>query len=283
MKGKTLAAFLGVVAAVLVAVFFFTKDDGDARDGATPKRRRHGVRIERRVPRDLSAKESVRKAMSGYKPQKRRPLSAEEKKRRHDYETELFGRFQGKDREAVEALQTALDANDFEAVVASVATAGASANPEVRMQAVTALGWFGAESLPELTVFMADKDEDVANEAAEQWQLGLSEIDDDEVRAATAEVAMCTLNHEDAMQQIVGEITGQSDELKIVQALVDIIDSGNRVGMEIAKEEYESLTGEEWTNVDDAEAWLQENYEPEEDDDRQDEQSEEMNNERNEQ
>ena len=51
-----------------------------------------------------------------------------------------------------------------------------------------------------------------------------------------------------------------------VAEIVDIIDSGNEAGVRIAKEEYETLTGEEWKGVDAAEAWLQENYVPPEED-----------------
>lgn len=270
MKVKTLVVLVGVLAAVAVAVALLSRpaetETTDETAGAEKTSQRG--KIKRRTYKDVSAKESIRQAMSGCRKTDRR-TSQTDGRRRIRKPADMFANLKGEDRRLAEAVQEALDENDFEAVVVSAEKAAASRNPEVRMHAVNALGWFGAEALPELTVFMSDKDEEVANEAADQWQLGLNEIEEDDIRIATAEAAMRTLNHEEAMQQIVGEITGQSDEFKIVQALADIIDSGNRVGMKIAQEEYEALTGEEWTGLEAAQAWLDENYEPEEPDEEQ--------------
>ena len=42
-------------------------------------------------------------------------------------------------------------------------------------------------------------------------------------------------------------------------------DSLNSAAVKAAKETYNTITGEDWSNIDKAEAWLQENYEPEDD------------------
>ena len=244
-----LAAAVAIVAAALLV--------WSMCDSAPSKESSRRPRIERRAHHDKSARESVREAMSGYKG--KREVSKGPARKIGD----LFGHLKGVDRRDAEAIQNALDDNDLGRVVAAADKAGNSGNPEVRKLAVEALGWFGAEALPELTPFLADADEEVADAAADQWQIGLTQIDDDEIRIATAEAAMRTIGHEDALRQIVSEITAQDDDLKVMQALVDIIDSENRVGAEIAKEEYETLTGKPWSGIDAAESWLEENYTPE--------------------
>lgn len=261
MKVKTIAGVLAamVIIGVAVALHWGWGDGQPQQPNSMEKSGRSRNRIERRVHDDKSAKESVRQAMTG---RKSKPQGKVRKRVKTPPAT-LYAHLKGKDRVVADAMQSALDDNDYSSVVKSAEKASKSSNPEVRQLAVEALGWFGADALPELTVFMGDPDEDVASAAADQWEQGLCEIEEDDIRIATAEAAMRTINHEDAMRQIVTEITGQADELKIMQSLVDIIDSGNRVGVEIAKEEYETLTGEEWAGIEAAEAWLDENYEPE--------------------
>lgn len=176
-----------------------------------------------------------------------------------------FSHMNPKDRKLSLAVQAALDENDFKSVVKATTAALKSPNPEVRENAVEALGWFGVEALPELTPLMGDKNEDVAESAVNCWQSALSEIESDDTRAKIAETVMPVLDNTDALEMIVTEITGQDDELKIMQSLVNLMQCGNEKVVAVVKEEYESMTGDAWTGFDAAEAWLQENYEPLED------------------
>ena len=176
------------------------------------------------------------------------------------------------DKTRVLSVQEALDEDDFAAVARAAHGALASANPEVREAAIEALGWFGAEALPELTPLMADPNDDVAEAAISQWELALGEIDAAETRAAIAEAVMQTLTRKDALESIVCEITNQDDDLAILESLVAIIEGENAVGAEVARDAYETLTGEAWTDIDAANRWLEENYDPpEEADDAEDE------------
>ena len=54
------------------------------------------------------------------------------------------------------------------------------------------------------------------------------------------------------------------DEKLALQTLVDVIEGGKAApqGVATAREQYEFLTGEEYTNIDAANQWLAENYEP---------------------
>ena len=171
------------------------------------------------------------------------------------------------DRKLVLSVQDALDGSNFSAVANTARHALESTNSIVREAAVEALGWFGAEALPDLTPLMADADDDVAQAAIMQWELALGEIEAPSVKAEIAEAVLKTLTNKDALQSIICEITNQDDDFEILESLVSIIESGNAVGAEVAKEEYETLTGEEWSDIDAANRWLEENYIPTESDD----------------
>ena len=167
------------------------------------------------------------------------------------------------DRKLAVAVQEALDADDFTAVLKAAHSAIKSKSPVVREAAVEALGWYGAEALPELTTLMADPDEDVAQTAISQWELALNEIEESETRAEIAAAVMKTLANKEALETIVCEITNQDDDFVILEVLVGIIEGcDNKAGVEVACEEYERLTGEEWTSIEAANKWLEENYEP---------------------
>ncbi len=174
------------------------------------------------------------------------------------------------DRKIVLSVQDALDEDNFSAVASAAQHALKSTNPAVREAAIEALGWFGPQALPDLTPLMADPDDDVANTAISQWELAMSDIEDNDLRLSIAEATMKTLDSVEALTSIVSEITSRDDDLEILESLVSIIESGNEAGARVAREEYEQLTGEEWTDIDAANRWLDENYTPPEPDDDED-------------
>ncbi len=167
------------------------------------------------------------------------------------------------DKKLVLSVQDGLDEDDFDAVSEAAGTALKSDNSVVREAAIEALGWFGPQALPDLTPLMADPDEDVAQTAVSQWELALGEIEETETRVEIATAVMKTLANKEALETIVCEIVNQDDDFVILEALAGIIEGcDNPAGVEVAREEYERLTGEEWTGVEAANKWLDENYEP---------------------
>jgi len=175
---------------------------------------------------------------------------------------EFLDKLSADDRKLVLSVQDALDENNFSAVARTARHALESTNPVVREAAVEALGWFGAEALPDLTPLMADVDDNVAETATAQWELALGEIDDSATRAAIAEATMRVIKNKETLQSIVCEITKQDDDFTILESLVSLIEDSNAVCAEVAREEYETVTGEEWTDIDTANAWLEQNYDP---------------------
>lgn len=222
-----------------------------------------------------SGKDSVREAM---------PETLPKRDRRRERPTriaDLFEHLKGRDRKMAEAVQTALDNDDFEKTAAAAAQALTSTNTEVRLNAVEALGWFGAQALPELMGALEDSDEEIRQSAVNHFESALQEIEKpgDQFRIAVA--AFGALKSEDQLTSLGGLVSnaaselidGEEDEskkdqnrLKVIQAVVDIIDgeSSPAQAVEAAKEVYNTITGNEWLGIDEADRYLSDpdNYDP---------------------
>ena len=170
-----------------------------------------------------------------------------------------------KDQALMRQAREAIDNDDLESARALAAEAAASTNDELREMAVEALSWFGKDAMVELMQFMADANEEVAGAAKDGWLSGLQEIDDEGEKAGVIEATMKGINDGEMLEDIANELIG-IDDLAAIQVLADVIeDGGNSAAVKAAKETYNTITGEDWSNIDKAEAWLQENYEPEDD------------------
>ena len=161
-----------------------------------------------------------------------------------------------------ERIEKALDDEDFELAASCAEEAQKCGDSEIRQSMVDTLGWFGEKALPELTPFLADADEDVRESAMNEWTMALSSIEDDGTKVKTVELAMGVLKDEDSLEEISTEYIGVDEKLA-VESLVRIIEGGgSKEGVEKAKETYEFVTGDEWTDAAEAERWIAEEYEP---------------------
>ena len=133
---------------------------------------------------------------------------------------------------------------------------------EVRQAIVDALGDFGVKALPELTPFLADGNEDVRESAMNEWSIAIAEIKNDEEKLGIAELAMHVLSDENALEEISGEYIGVDEKLAVESILRIIEAGGSKEGVAKAKETYEFVTGDEFTDRAAAEKWLAEEYEP---------------------
>lgn len=203
------------------------------------------------------------------------------KRARDEKPVEIFSHLTGVDRRFAEAVQTALDNDDFKATVEAVQKAMTSTNVEVRINAVEALAWFGTEALPELTACMTDADEEVRQVAESEWELAIQGIDALDTRFRIVTLAFSKLVDKDQLSSFGGLMDSAATEwidsaerkeiederrFEVVQALVDIIEGENKKTAEAACEIYESVTGSEWKGIDEAERYLAdpENYDPDE-------------------
>ena len=258
----------GIAVAVVAAGGYFVV----ARRGGEPSRPVDAAASEKatasRKAKDNPV-EAVRAAMSGMKSN---PGARKGRQRPARPMPDMFANLSGEERKVAEAVQSALDADNTDDIIKASAAALESPNAEVRRMAVDALTWVGLDALPELTGAMADADEEVAEAAEYAWEQSLSEVDDADRRFAISAAVLGTLANDDHLETICGHLTnaalelvdGEDDEakaselrVKVVQALVDIIESGKSVNSRHAKSAYEDITGNEWRGIDEAERYLQ--------------------------
>ena len=170
------------------------------------------------------------------------------------------------DQKIMAAADAAIDEDDLDLARSLAEQALVSDNKELREMVVDALGWFGEEAMSELTPFMSDPDEDVAEQATSHWKDALQEVSDDGTKAGIVELSLNALKNKEILEDVANELM-DIDELAALQVIVNVMEGGNDAATEALREVYDSITGEEWTGVDAAEDWLQKNYTPPEDDD----------------
>ena len=159
-------------------------------------------------------------------------------------------------------IEEALDEEDLKKAVACAKEALNCPHSEVRQAMVDTLGWFGAKGLPELTPFLADPDDDVRESAVNEWSMALADIEDEAEKIGVVEMAMSVLSDDDALDDLSNEYIGVDEKLAVESLLKVIEGGGNEKGVAKAKETYEFVTGEEFTNRADAEKWIAEEYTP---------------------
>ena len=156
------------------------------------------------------------------------------------------------------AAAAAIENDDLNAARDLADTALASGNKDLREAVVDALGWFGADAMAELTPFMSDPDREVADAASSHWKDALQEIDDEGLKAGIIEMSAKALKNKDMIEDVANELIG-IDELAAIQVIANVIESGGAAA-DAMRDVYDFITGDEWRDIDAAEAWLQENY-----------------------
>lgn len=167
------------------------------------------------------------------------------------------------DRRLMDAIEQGQDDDNLELLVNVIPEVSASTNTEVRSELVDALGWFGVQGMNHLLPFMADPDDDVRESAIDNWTSALGEVEDEKMRAQMISAVMQVLNDEEALESMTNELIDM-DERIALQTLVDVIEGGKAApqAVSVAREQYEFLTGDEYTTIEAANQWLAENYEP---------------------
>ena len=176
-----------------------------------------------------------------------------------------------------------MDDDDFEQVVESARDALKSKREEVRQEAVDALGWFGEKALTELTKAMLDKSESVADSARSHVEVALTGMADQEQAFVFAATYLGTFGeNEDAATMLSGVMSSagiqlidpedpdssedvemaKSNRMGIVEHLEDLMKAGESTAA-VAKEIYESISGEEWSDSAAAMKWANDIAEPE--------------------
>ena len=274
MSKKMLICLVGVVAAGLAAWLAFERA-GSVGQGGGKEPAVAASRAGREVRGTSAAKSPSSRAASG---RTSKSASARREKKATDgaqkantrekpilSQSEEDGEEDARtpEQRALEArIEKALEDESLEAACACAPEALKCPVAEIRQNMVDTLGWFGGKALPELTPFLADPDDDVRESALGEWTSALADMEDDGERIAAAERAMGVLDDEDMLEDISSEYIGVDEKLA-VESLVRIIEGGgSKAGVDKAKETYEFVTGDEWTDAAGAAKWIAEEYEP---------------------
>lgn len=163
-----------------------------------------------------------------------------------------------------EALQSALDDEDFERTRKIAKVALKSTDKETRVATVDALGWFGEKAILDLAGALADEDNEIRDSAEEWITHALMEVDDSRVLFDMAISCMTIVEGDEdavlmlaghasaaAMQIIDPEDPDDPDSVKtaenirheISEKLTELIEKGGSLS-KIGKELYEEILGE---------------------------------------
>lgn len=207
---------------------------------AEPGRRDLGVKKDRRAAGDEDAesdKKDVSEIMESLSEFLEEELTAEQRKMISD-------------------IRSALDDNDKAKVLAFARLAAKSPSSTVRMAAVEAAGWFGDDALPELTEFLADADEDVAMEALNQWEEAIRECEDEAEIIQKTMLGMMAIKDESACDYLSMNFIKSGEPQLAVEAITELMAGSNEACKGPAKEAYEWITDNPWTNASDAKDWI---------------------------
>lgn len=175
-----------------------------------------------------------------------------------DLDDDELASFSPDERKVAERIQGALDDDDYRLLLPAIEAAAKSANAALREKAVEALSWFGKKALPELTLFMADPNDDIRSAACDAWIMALPEIDDDRLRGETVLSAMKVVRDRDELDRMVTEITDLPN-VQQLPILIQLIGGPNAAAAAAAREHYEFVTGDAYESVETAQKWLDEN------------------------
>ena len=240
--------FGGLAAAVLIALgwFFWTLFERDP-DKATQMEKVRGEFAARKV-----------NGSNWIAPPSKRPEVMKKVKSAAPVATnEADDELTEEEEKLVDTIHDALNDEDQELAIELAKQAVKSKKAEVRIEMVDTLRWFGDKVMPELLMFIDDPDEGVRMDAMAAYQQAIYDIEEDTEKAKIIEISMRNLSDADALEEIASELIGM-DDLLAVQTLVNVIDGKSKTGRRIAKETYETVTGEEYTSFEAAEAWLRE-------------------------
>ena len=267
---KTWAALIAAVVAIGVTVWLAVPvmlRDGDGAEQAGTSVREDRPATAANAPARQAAVSTAPKAeSSGFKiKSKPKPvLDIAEDEDDEDEENEDGIRRTPEERQLAREIEKALDDEDIVLARACAAKALNCRVRGIREAMVDTLGWFGEPAIAELTPFLADPDEDIADNAMNEWDMAVSSIENDAEKIRVVEMAMQIISNEDALESMSGEYIGV-DERMAVESLLRVIEAGaNPNGVAKAKETYEFVTGEEFTDRAAVEKWIAEEYIPEE-------------------
>ena len=166
------------------------------------------------------------------------------------------------DQEIIDLAGESASEEDLDTAAEVTEAALKSVDPRARLAAVEMLSALGKVGLADLCEFLTDEHPEVANLAADRYELEVQNVVNDADRTGLVKIGLLSITDEDKLQSMVGTLQMTSDEQLIIQVVADVMREGNKAQRDAVREAYEGTTGEPWTGVAAAEKWLKENYDP---------------------
>lgn len=258
LSGKVIT----VVSVIVVAAFALvliprgeTPAKEDAPKAATAKQAkkdRAAKRIEAR--KKLAEKKSAKTDISATQGKKKNQAKADKPKLRRRLRPlmveEDLSHLTVEQRADVKTIQTALDNNDFNSVLAVTQKMQQSKDwpdkipIELRKEALNSLSWFGIKALPEVTGFLADAEPEIVEEAVTAYENLISDANGDSELQQIVLAASYTVNDAGSMESIMMELNNMRPSVA-VSTIKAVWESGTEAAKAALPDAIEFLTGEE--------------------------------------
>lgn len=251
MKSNIFKCFLILLAVATACIVLYSLWPSD-QSTVHERNQRSAARLTARKPRTVQSVASARDAKLKEQPVRRA------KKRRKPWQ--IPDEVSAAERTILNSVDNALNAEDFEEVLRLTKKLENSTNEIARLRVVEALGWFDDAALPELTPFLMDADEGVRYSARDQWMASLDQVEDIDLKASVIEATMQVVTDPDLLEDIAFNFHDMPT-FTAIDSLVALIHGDNEAAAEAACETYSFLTGCEYSTLEDAQRWVDENVE----------------------
>jgi hypothetical protein len=181
-------------------------------------------------------------------------------------------------KSVLKEIQAALDADDVKALRKALSKFTASTKkgglggyenvPRViRAAAVQALGWFGKDAAIDMIDFMADADEEISDDAFDQFEQALLDCEmGDRERSALVKAVSKALKDSDRIDAMISCLSDMRNSVKADTAIA-ILTDGSDQSKAALLDEMEFYFDEGVQTVDDIKKWMAENPDDPDDDD----------------
>ena len=179
-------------------------------------------------------------------------------------------------KSVLKEIQAALDADDVKALRKALSKFTASTKngglggyenvPRViRAAAVQALGWFGKDAAVDMIDFMADADEEISDDAFDQFEQALQDCEmGDRERSALVKAVSKALTDSDRIDTMVSCLIDMRNSVKGDTAIA-ILTDGSDQSKAVLLEQMDLYFDEDVKTVDDVKKWMAENPDDPED------------------
>ena len=154
------------------------------------------------------------------------------------------------DKQQLEKLQAALDAEDLNGVTSAARQLMRSESVAARQRLASALGWFGAAALPEMIEMMGDSNPEVVDAITTSTLEAIAEMEDGEEKANLLAALLQTMTDLDAIDDALMLFASMDNEI-VIPRLSQLIEGaqGNPARRAVLEDYFFFSTGERYVSA----------------------------------